>query len=146
MHRLVRSLAGFRSPPSLPWAKAHRLQETGYAFLLLAPSILLFSAFAFYPLVKTFYLGFFRSDPFGQHTSFVGLDQYLDVLGSAAFHDSLWVTFLYAVFTVPSPVEALLAVTAQREEEGAPDPALLGEHLANPRLDLRHVRHPFSSS
>ncbi len=95
-------LATSRRPGVRRWLTAQRLQETGYAFLLLAPSIILFSAFAFYPLAKTFYLGFFRSDPFGQHRWFVGLEQYFDVLRSGDFHNSLWVTFLYALITVPS--------------------------------------------
>ncbi|TAK58538.1 MAG: sugar ABC transporter permease [Dehalococcoidia bacterium] len=73
-----------------------------YALALLAPSIALFSAFVFYPLVKTVYLGFFRSDPFGLHTTFVGFDQYVDVLTSSSFHRSLWTTALFALYTVPT--------------------------------------------
>ena len=42
-----------------------RLGEMAFAALLLAPSIVVFGTFAVYPLVKTFYLGFYRSDPFG---------------------------------------------------------------------------------
>jgi sn-glycerol 3-phosphate transport system permease protein len=70
--------------------------------VLLAPSIVLFSVFAFYPLIKTFYLGFYRSDPFGRSATYVGFDQYLDVIQSSDFHNSLWVTFLYSVITVPT--------------------------------------------
>ena len=79
-----------------------RLGEAAFALALLGPSIALFATFAFYPLVKTFYLGFFRSDPFGLSSSYVGFDQYVDVLGSGQFHRSLWTTALFAIFTVPT--------------------------------------------
>lgn len=78
------------------------MKEAAFALALLAPSIALFSTFAFYPLVKTFYLGFFRSDPFGLSSSYVGFDQYIDVLSSAKFHRSLRTTGLFALFTVPT--------------------------------------------
>ncbi len=73
-----------------------------YTLVLLAPSVALFGTFVFYPLVKTVYLGFFRSDPFGLHTTFVGFDQYVDVLKSGSFHRSLWTTAIFALYTVPS--------------------------------------------
>ncbi len=77
-------------------------KEAAFALALLAPSIALFATFAFYPLVKTFYLGFFRSDPFGLSSSYVGFDQYIDVLSSDKFHRSLRTTGLFALFTVPT--------------------------------------------
>ncbi len=77
-------------------------KDIGYALVLLAPSIALFGTFVFYPLAKTVYLGFYRSDPFGLHSTFVGLDQYMDVLKSGSFHRSLWTTALFALYTVPT--------------------------------------------
>lgn len=76
-----------------------RLREIPLALLLLAPSFLIFGAFLFYPLGKTVWQGFQRSDPFGG-TSYVGWEQYQDVLGSSDFRHSLWVTFVFAVITV----------------------------------------------
>jgi sn-glycerol 3-phosphate transport system permease protein len=76
-----------------------RLREIPLALVLLAPSFLIFGAFLFYPLGKTVWQGFYRSDPFGG-TSYVGWDQYQDVLGSSDFRHSLWVTFVFAVITV----------------------------------------------
>jgi len=84
------------------WRARPRVKEMALALVLLGPSIALFSTFAFYPLVKTFYLGFFRSDPFGLSSNYVGLDQYIDVLRSNGFHRSLLTTGLFALFTVPT--------------------------------------------
>lgn len=79
-----------------------RVGEVAFAALLLAPSIVIFGTFTVYPLIKTFYLGFYRSDPFGLSSTYVGFDQYLDVLKSAKFHRSLITTGLFALFTVPT--------------------------------------------
>lgn len=84
------------------WFAGPRLREAAYAMLLLSPSIVLFGVFAFYPLAKTFYLGFFQSDPFGLSSTYVGFDQYWDVITSSDFHNSLEVTILYALITVPA--------------------------------------------
>ncbi|MBI5289683.1 MAG: sugar ABC transporter permease [Chloroflexi bacterium] len=88
--------------PAGRWRARPRLKEAAFALVLLGPSMALFSTFAFYPLVKTFYLGFFRSDPFGLSSNYVGFDQYLDVLQSNEFHRSLITTGLFALFTVPT--------------------------------------------
>lgn len=107
--RLIREEAA-TSAPRLRTRANTRLREAALALALLAPSIALFSTFAFYPLVKTFYLGFFRSDPFGLSSSYVGLDQYIDVLGSDRFHRSLLTTGLFALFTVPTGLVLGLAL------------------------------------
>lgn len=74
----------------------------GGGMLFLWPSLLLFGGFIFYPLFKSVYLGFFVSDPFGHGQTFVKFDQYRDVLTSPDFRKSLGVTFLFALYTVPT--------------------------------------------
>jgi len=83
-----------------PWLAG--LSRFGGGMLFLLPSILLFGGFVFYPLLKSVYLGFFVSDPFGRSQHFVGLGQYRDVLTSSDFRKSLLVTFLFALYTVPT--------------------------------------------
>jgi ABC-type sugar transport system permease subunit len=90
------------------------------ALPFLAPSIVLFGAFVFYPLVKSVYLGFHVSDPFGHRQAFVGFEQYLEVLGSAAFRSSLLVTATFTVYTVlPAiAIATFLAVLANQRLPG----------------------------
>jgi ABC-type sugar transport system permease subunit len=90
------------------------------ALPFLAPSLILFSVFVFYPLVKSAYLGFFVSDPFGRRQIYVGFDQYRDVLTSSSFIKSLVVTGTFTLYTVvPALVLAtLLAVLAQQRLSG----------------------------
>ena len=75
-------------------------REWPLALLFLAPSLVIFGVFIFYPLVRTMWLGTQLTDPFG-NTRSVGLDQYRDVLTSSDFRDSLWVTVKFTLFTVP---------------------------------------------
>jgi sn-glycerol 3-phosphate transport system permease protein len=78
-----------------------RLRESLLALLMLAPSLVLFGVFVFYPLVRTFYLGLHQNDFFGGNQVYVGFRQYGDVLTSSEFRHSLWVTVEYALLTVP---------------------------------------------
>ncbi len=75
-------------------------REWPLALLLLAPSLVLFGVFVFYPLVRTIQLGLYRSDPFGG-TEYEGLGRYGDVLSSEEFRSSLGVTLRFTLFTVP---------------------------------------------
>jgi sn-glycerol 3-phosphate transport system permease protein len=71
------------------------------ALLLLLPSLVVFGVFVFYPLARTIWLGFQRSDPFG-NTEFIGISQYKDVLTSHPFLRSLTTTFKFVLLTVPA--------------------------------------------
>ncbi len=85
-------------------------REWGLGWLLLLPSLAVFGVFTIYPILRTFWLGFFLQDPFGLRQHWVGLDQYRDVLGSAEFRHSLGVTFLFTLYTVPTSLVLGLAL------------------------------------
>ena len=125
-----RAIASTRSPDEstrmsqevLPgFTRSRRAREGGLALLLLLPSLVIFGVFVFYPLVHNVYLGFFRSPPFpGLPSTYVGFDQYKDVLTSSDFLDSLKTTVLFALYTVPIGI-ALgigLAVLAHQQLKG----------------------------
>ena len=72
---------------------------------MLLPSIVVFGVFVFYPLVRTFVLGFYRTPPFpGLPRRYVGVEQFSDVWTSDTFLDSLQTTVLFALFTVPAGI------------------------------------------
>jgi sn-glycerol 3-phosphate transport system permease protein len=87
---------------------------------LLLPSLVLFAVFVFYPLVRTFQLGLYRSDPFGGLGDYVGPSQYGKVLSSEHFRSSLWITVKYTLLTVPTGLAlgTALAVAAQPQLRG----------------------------
>ncbi len=64
---------------------------TSYCYLL--PCMLVFAVFLFYPFVKTIYLSLYKTNKYGQAKLFVGLENYIDLLTSASFQNSLKVTF-----------------------------------------------------
>jgi ABC-type Fe3+ transport system permease subunit len=122
----TRSAAGIR-PGQTVRRRSRRRKERLLAAGLLAPSMLIFAVFVFYPFARNIYLSLYTTPPFPNMPSrFVGLSQYGQVLGSHNFLNSLWVTALFVVLTVPAGL-------------------LLGLLLAPPRSPHRS-RSPRSSS
>jgi sn-glycerol 3-phosphate transport system permease protein len=99
---------------------AVRWREAALGFGMLAPSLLLFAVFVFYPLARTIWLGLHESDPFFGNRTWVGVSQYWDTLTSEDFLHSLWVTFQFVVLTVPAGLilGLALAVAADRTLRG----------------------------
>ncbi len=56
--------------------------------------------FPFYPFVKTIYLSLFLTDKLGQAKVFVGMKNYVDLLTSESFYNSLFVTVVFVVIVV----------------------------------------------
>lgn len=82
----------------------------GYAFL--APSLVLFSVFLFYPLFKSIYLSLQLTDPRGRVAAFVGFDNFTQLFASSAFWNSLIVTLKFTVLTVPAGIIVGLLLAA----------------------------------
>lgn len=93
--------AGASAVPGAVRARRRR-REAGLALLLIAPALVIFSVFVFFPFAKNFELALYRNPPFpGLPSKFVGLKQIGDVLGSSDFRNSLSVTVVFALLTVP---------------------------------------------
>ncbi len=91
------------------------------AYSLVLPSLLVFGTFIFYPFVKNFWLGLYRTPPFPNlPRRWVGLSQYRDVLTSQVFTNSLKVTLEFVALTVPPGIALglLLAVLAHQRMRG----------------------------
>jgi sn-glycerol 3-phosphate transport system permease protein len=99
---------------------AKQVRQLMEALLFLAPSIVLFGTFVFYPLGKSVYLGFFIDNPFHTRQIYVGFDQYRDVLTSTGFASSLIVTVTFTLYTVAPAVVigTFLAVLANQHLPG----------------------------
>jgi len=80
---------------------------TALAFLV--PSAVVFCAFIFYPLYRTFALSLHANDIIGRPTNFVGLDQFRQLFTDGSLLQVLVTTALFTVFTVvPSILIALV--------------------------------------
>jgi multiple sugar transport system permease protein/sn-glycerol 3-phosphate transport system permease protein len=96
------------------------LKEIGEALLYLAPSLILFLAFTFIPLVRSGWLSTFYTNPIGNPTTFAGLDHYIELLRSPTFRQGLLATFLFVTFSVPPGIllALVLAVLANQRLRG----------------------------
>lgn len=101
--------------------RRRRTMELLLAFGLLLPSLVIFGVFVFYPLIRQIYLSFFLTPPFpGEPNHYVGFSQIQQVLSSHDFLNSLWVTLLFVLYTVPAGLilGLLLAVLAHQQLAG----------------------------
>jgi sn-glycerol 3-phosphate transport system permease protein len=107
-------------PPNGGRSRRSRLTETVLATVLLAPSLVVFVAFFFYPLWRLGYLAIYRPDNFGRREIYVGPSQLVDTLTGAEFASGLRITVTFVVLTVPlgMALGTLLAVAAHRRLKG----------------------------
>jgi sn-glycerol 3-phosphate transport system permease protein len=76
-----------------------RAREVLLALALLAPSLILFGVFIFYPLGRAVYLGRYRGT--SDSLRYVGWSQFREVWESNEFHEAMLTTVEFALITVP---------------------------------------------
>ena len=91
---------------------SHSWAETILGYVFLFPSLLLFAIFLFYPLIQTLYLSLHETDPRGRVASFVGFDNFTAIFTSERFYQSLGVTGLFTLLTVPTVIVIALMLAA----------------------------------
>lgn len=111
-------------PAGISRRRAQRRREVRNAFsglVYLAPALLIFAIFLFYPAIKTGWLSAFNTNVLGKPTVFVGLDNYISNLTSDAFRSSLWNTLKFAVMVVPVTIviALFLAILANEKVRGS---------------------------
>lgn len=77
--------------------KVNMKRNSRIGFLFIIPSIIIFSAFTFYPLLYTLYLSFFDWNMISPNKVFVGLDNYIEVLTDPITYKIIGNTLLYIV-------------------------------------------------
>lgn len=82
------------------------LAASGY----LAPAVILLGVFTFYPLFRSIYLSLFETDFMARPILFMGLEQYRELLSSPRFWESLRVTVLFTLYTVPVGIALAIPV------------------------------------
>ncbi|UQZ82654.1 sn-glycerol-3-phosphate transport system permease protein UgpA [Paenibacillus konkukensis] len=93
-------------------SKKSQWKEELLGFAFLAPSLLIFICFLFYPMIRSVYLSMTLTDPRGRVAAFVGLDNYIDLFSSGQFYSNLKVTLLFILFTVPTTIVWSLVLAA----------------------------------
>jgi trehalose/maltose transport system permease protein len=86
----------FAAPVS---AEGRRRERLGW--MLTAPTIIMISIVALYPILRTFYLSFTNARLSGARAvSFVGISNYTDLLTDGTFMRAVWNTSVFTVFSV----------------------------------------------
>jgi sn-glycerol 3-phosphate transport system permease protein len=80
------------------------------ALLYLSPSFILFSAFVFIPLVRSFEISAYITDPIGRLAKFVGLANYERLFETPSFMNSFKRTSLFLAYTVPVTIVVSLGL------------------------------------
>ena len=101
-------------------ADSGRVRETRIAAAFLIPSLVVFTAFSFYPFQQLVLRGLYRNNSAGTNLRYVGWSQYSDVLTGPEFRDGLWHSVQFVLFTVPIGLVlgTVLAVAANRRLRG----------------------------
>ena len=91
------------------WQKAVAAVE---GFLYLSPTLIILTIFVFIPIFTSFTLSLNRVAPFGNRMIYVGLGNYIRLLQDPNYWNSIRVTLLFALGTVPTGIvlAVLLAV------------------------------------
>mgnify|MGYP000845389471 FL=1 len=81
-----------------------------WSYFFIAPSMILFFLFIGYPVLRAVVLAFQKVTL--RSTEWIGLKNFVDVFSSRLFLDSMWHTFVYALFVVAAWIISSLAVAA----------------------------------
>ncbi len=79
-------------------SRLKKASSKSFSYLMVLPAVLLFTLFAVYPFVEGIKLGFYRSDGLSPMT-FIGMENYVNILHDEQYWSALKNTFLYAVVT-----------------------------------------------
>jgi sn-glycerol 3-phosphate transport system permease protein len=81
-------------------------------YLYLSPTLIILGIFVFLPIITSFTLSLHRTAPFGSQMIFVGLENYTRLLQDPNYWNSVRVTLLFTLGTVPTGIvlAVLLAV------------------------------------
>ncbi|WP_103995576.1 carbohydrate ABC transporter permease [Paenibacillus sp. UNC499MF] len=93
-------------------SKKKRWRENVLAYFFLAPSLIIFATFLFYPMLRSVYLSMTLTDPRGRVAEFVWFDNFVDLFQSGQFYSDLKVTLLFILYTVPTSIIWALLLAA----------------------------------
>jgi multiple sugar transport system permease protein len=102
----------------LPWRRRNLI----IAFLFIAPALINFTIFRYFPIVKAAQASVYQYSLLGGFKDFIGLDHYARLLfDDPTFWQSMKVTALFVIYKVPIEIALalVLAIFLQRESLGA---------------------------
>lgn len=80
--------------------KYYERKERRLAFSLLAPTMIVFAVFMFWPVIYSAYLSFFKWNMVAPEKKYVGLKNYISIFNSAEFKITMANTLLYVILFI----------------------------------------------
>ena len=87
-----------------------QMRKEWTAYLFLAPCLLVFAIFTLFAVGFAFYISFHEWNILEPQKPFVGLDNYVRLVGDQKFHQALLVTILFTVLGVPLTMATGLSI------------------------------------
>jgi multiple sugar transport system permease protein/sn-glycerol 3-phosphate transport system permease protein len=97
--------------------RQQKLRNLLTGLIYLAPVLVIFALFLFYPAVKAGWLSLFSTNIRGIPTVFTGLGNYISTLTSDGFRQSLTATVLFALMVVPLTIVIALCLAVLANEK-----------------------------
>ncbi|MFC2099843.1 carbohydrate ABC transporter permease [Candidatus Bipolaricaulota bacterium] len=95
-----------------PWRDPNYWKETGWAYVYLAPSLIILGLFVFYPFFSAFGLSMFKWSSVRPPGTYIGLANYRYIFNDKYFWRAMANTFIYVGISVPATLfVALLAAS-----------------------------------
>jgi ABC-type sugar transport system permease subunit len=90
------------------------------AYLMIAPAFLLVVGLGIFPVLYTIWLSFNKINPADFSTKFIGLSNYLELLGNSSFWSSIGLTFYFTVVSLALqfPLGILVSMLLNQEFKG----------------------------
>ena len=110
------SVFGGQAPSHKKWLTG--IKENIWAYVFLAPALLLFGIFFVYPFVYSSYLSFMDWNLYNDAKEFVGLANYQALFGDPVFWKAALNTGLYVIGTVPVSMILALGLASLVEKAG----------------------------
>ncbi len=104
--------------PTLSLARSRWTPEARTAVGLLAPTLVFFTVFQYYPILKSVAISFADYGLLRRDTPFVGLDNYVRQFQDPLFLSALWNTLVFVAVVVVVGVALALAVAMLVEQTG----------------------------
>jgi multiple sugar transport system permease protein len=79
--------------------KVHEIRRERWAYVFVAPAVIIFLIFRIYPALRAVQFSFMRVTP--QAMQWIGLDNFKDLVQDSLFWDSIGISFTYAFGVVP---------------------------------------------
>lgn len=99
-----------KSSSDVPRAAKPSWGVTGKAMLFILPTFLVLGVFVYFPIIESFRLSLNRVAPFGGKEIFVGLNNYVRLLGSSEFWGTVGVSIFFMVGTVVFAIGFAVAI------------------------------------